>query len=52
MNRNQAPVIEDLSNPVIDVSQSIGELAVTTYDESTTDQNNTVVTQISFDSFL
>lgn len=34
MNQNLAPTFEDLNSPAIDVAQSIGEIAVMTYNES------------------
>jgi len=51
MNRNQAPVIEDLNSPIIDV-QPIGALALTGYGESIDERDDVVTTPIAFDSAL
>jgi hypothetical protein len=47
MNQNLAPTFEDLNSPAIDVAQSIGEIAVVTYNETTDTE-----AVITFDSFL
>lgn len=51
MNQNLAPTFEDLNSPAIDVAQSIGEIAVMTYDDAI-NEGCVVGTPITFDSFL
>lgn len=51
MNRNQAPVIEDLYSPAIEM-QPIGAIALTGYNESIDERDNVVAMPITFDSAL